>query len=146
MKHNPLEMMLGAVVIVAALFFSILVFNISDGRSVEGYELIARFDSVDGLSEGSDVRLAGIKIGKVMSQSLDTETYLAIIKIVIDEQIKIPKDSVIQVVSESLLGGRYMSIIPGADESMLMPGEEIRYTQSAVNIETLITRFAGGSD
>ncbi len=146
MKHNPLEMMLGAGVIVAALFFSILVFNISDGRSVEGYELIARFDSVDGLSEGSDVRLAGIKVGKVVSQSLDSETYLAIIKIVIDEQIKVPKDSVIQVVSESLLGGRYISIIPGADESILMPGEEIRYTQSAVNIETLITRFAGGSD
>ena len=101
-------------------------------------------DSVEGLNVGSDVRLGGIKVGTVVSQELDPLTYLAVVRIGIAEDVRIPTDSMVQVVSEGLLGGRYMAIVPGAEDAMLGPGGEIRYTQSAVNIEQLIGRFAGG--
>ena len=144
MYGNPIEILLGAVVVAAAVVFSIFVFTVSDTGDVGGYELVARFDSVEGLNVGSDVRLGGIKIGAVVSQELDPVTYLAVVRIGIAEDVRIPTDSIVQVVSEGLLGGRYMAIIPGAEDAMLGPGGEIRYTQSAVNIEQLIGRFAGG--
>lgn len=145
MNRNPIELLLGAVVLATALFFAFFVFSVSDEGRIDGYELVARFDNVDGLNVGSDVRLGGIKVGSVVSQELDPETYLAVVKLGIAEDIKIPSDSVIQIVSEGLLGGRYMSIVPGVEMLMLAPGDEIRYTQSAVNIEKLIGRFAGGA-
>lgn len=144
MRGNPIEILLGAVVVAVAVVFAVFVFTISDTGAMRGYELVARFDSVEGLNVGSDVRLGGIKVGTVVSQELDPVTYLAVVTIGMAAEVKIPTDSVVQVVSEGLLGGRYMSIVPGAEEAMLGPGEEIRYTQSAVNIETLIGRFAGG--
>ena len=122
MYGNPIEILLGAVVVAAAVVFSIFVFTVSDTGEVRGYELVARFDSVEGLNVGSDVRLGGIKVGTVVSQELDPLTYLAVVRIGIAEDVRIPTDSMVQVVSEGLLGGRYMAIVPGAEDAMLGPG------------------------
>lgn len=144
MQGNPIEVLLGAVVVTVAVVFAAFVFTISDTGAIRGYELTARFDSVEGLGVGADVRVGGIKVGSVLSQELDLVSYLAVVRMAISPDVEIPADSIIQVVTEGLLGGRSLSIVPGADEAMLGPGEEIRYTQSAVNIEQLIGRFAGG--
>ena len=144
MQGNPIEVLLGAVVVTVAVVFAAFVFTISDSGAIRGYELTARFDSVEGLGVGADVRVGGIKVGSVLSQELDLVSYLAVVRMAISPDVEIPADSIIQVVTEGLLGGRSLSIVPGADEAMLGPGEEIRYTQSAVNIEQLIGRFAGG--
>ena len=144
MGAKQLETLLGAVVVLVAALFVTFVFSVSDTGSVNGYELVARFDSVEGLDVGSDVRLGGIKVGQVVSQELDPVTYLAVVRIGISEGIRLPIDSSLQVTSEGLFGGRYMAIVPGADDALLQPGDEIRYTQSAVNIEQLLGRFATG--
>ena len=144
MGNNLLETLLGAVVVVVAAAFLVFVFSVSDTGAVRGYELTARFDRVDGLNVGSDVRVGGIKVGSVLSQELDPQTYLAVVRVGIASDVRIPVDSSGQVVSESLLGGRYLAIIPGAEDAMLAPGDEIRYTQSAVNLEDLLGRFAIG--
>ena len=145
MRASHLETLLGAVVVLVAAAFVVFVFSVSEVGGVDGYQLVAKFDSVEGLSVGSDVRVGGIKVGSIVSQELDPATYLAIVTIGISRDVTLPVDSSVQVVSESLLGGRYMSIVPGADDALLQPGDEIRYTQSAVNIEQLLGRFATGA-
>jgi phospholipid/cholesterol/gamma-HCH transport system substrate-binding protein len=103
-----------------------------------GYELIARFDKVDGLEPGSDVRISGIKVGTVIGQGLDPETYRAEVRFSLREDIQLPADTSAAVVSNGLLGGKYLALVPGGDIEMLEPGGEVTLTQSAVNLEDLI--------
>ncbi len=145
MGGSLLETMLGAVVVVVAAAFLIFAFGVSDVGAVKGYELIAKFDRVDGLSVGSDVKVGGIKVGTVVAQELDPATYLAVVHMSIDEGVKLPVDSSSEVVSEGLLGARYLAIVPGPSEEMLGPGGLIRFTQSSISIEQLLGRFAFGA-
>ena len=144
MQQSPLEVLLGAAVIVIAAGFLFFAFNITDSRAVTGYEIAARFERVDGLEIGGDVRMGGIKIGTVRSQTLDPQTYVAVVRFSIDNAIKIPTDSSASIESEGLLGGRYLNIVPGGDDRMLAPGEEIRFTQASVSLEQLLGKFLGG--
>jgi phospholipid/cholesterol/gamma-HCH transport system substrate-binding protein len=144
MQHSPLEVLLGAAVVVIAAGFLFFAFSVTDSRAVAGYELAARFDRVDGLELGSDVRMGGIKIGTVRSQTLDPQTYLAVVRFSVDNAIKVPADSSASIESEGLLGGRYINIVPGGDDRMLAPGEEIRFTQASVSLEQLLGKFLGG--
>ncbi len=144
MQNSVLETVLGAVVIVIAAGFLIFAFSATNSRAVSGYELAARFDRVDGLEIGSDVRMGGIKIGTVRSQELDPQTYVAIVKFSVAPNIKVPVDTSASIESESLLGGRYLALVPGGDDRMLGPGEEIRFTQASVSLEQLLGKFLGG--
>ena len=145
MGGSLLETLLGAVVVVVAAAFLIFAFGVSDVGAVKGYELIAKFDRVDGLSVGSDVKVGGIKVGTVVAQVLDPATYLAVVHMSIDEGVKLPVDSSSEVVSAGLLGARYLAIVPGPSEEMLGPGGLIRFTQSSISIEQLLGRFAFGA-
>ncbi|MFZ8915139.1 MAG: MlaD family protein, partial [Pseudomonadales bacterium] len=87
------------------------------------------------------VRISGIIVGKVASLTLDPVTYLAEVTLALDASAKIPTDSSIAVKSESLLGGRYLAIEPGAEEAMLANGGEIKFTQPAVSLEDLIGKL-----
>ena len=144
MQNSVLETLLGAVVIVVAAGFLSFAFSVTDSRAVAGYELAARFDRVDGLEIGSDVRMGGIKIGTIRSQTLDPQTYVAIVRFSVDPNIKVPADSSASIESESLLGGRYLAIVPGGDDRVLAPGEEIRFTQASVSLEQLLGKVLGG--
>ena len=109
------------------------------------YKLIAKFDKIDGINIGSDVRMAGIKIGVILDQYLDTETYEAVLRFNLAGSINIPTDTIASVVSSGLLGKKYLSLEPGAEEIYLKDGEQIIHTQSSINIETLIGKFAFGN-
>jgi phospholipid/cholesterol/gamma-HCH transport system substrate-binding protein len=147
MGGTLLETLLGAVVVIVAAAFLVFVFGVSDVGAVKGYELIAKFDRVDGLSVGSDVKVGGIKVGTVVAQELDPATYLAVVHMSIDEGIPVPVDSSSEIVSEGLLGARYLAIIPGPSDEMLAAGGLIRFTQSSISIEQLLGQFAfGGGD
>ncbi|MGH6921904.1 MAG: outer membrane lipid asymmetry maintenance protein MlaD, partial [Geminicoccaceae bacterium] len=113
-----------------------------------GYELIARFDRVDGLQLGDDVRIGGIKVGTVVAQNLDPATYRAEVRFTVREDIELPTDSSVSVAMDGLLGGKYLSLIPGGDVEMLADGDEVTLTQSAINLEDLIGHliFGQGSD
>lgn len=141
MRGNVVEALLGAVVLVVAAGFLVFAYSSTEVGSVEGYEVSAKFDRVDGLVVGSDVRLGGIKIGTIVDQTLEPDTYLAVVRMSIDPDIRLPTDSAAEIVSDGLLGGRYLSLVPGGAEEMLATGDEIRFTQSPVSLESLIGRL-----
>lgn len=142
-----LETIVGAAVLLISIGFVILAYQGSDASTAtSGYTLYAKFDKVDGLSIGSDVRVSGIKVGKVEGQELDSVTYLARVELLIDDDVKLPIDSSAEIVSDGLLGQKYISLVPGAEDAMFSEGNTIRYTQSAVNIESLIGKFMFGGN
>jgi len=141
MRRSVIETIMGAVVLVVAGLFLFFAYTTSNVRATDGYQLIARFNRVDGLANGSDVRLSGIKIGSVISQHLDPKSYRAVVGIAIDNSIKLPTDTTARIQSDGLLGNTYMVLEPGGSEDMLPPGGEIEYTQDAVNLVDLLGRF-----
>lgn len=141
MGRNLVETIIGAVVIAVAVGFLVFAYKSADVGGTNGYELNAKFESVDGLSLGSDVRVGGIKVGRVAAKDLDQETYYAVLTLSIREDVKLPEDSSAAIVSDGLLGSKFVSITPGGAEDMLKDGDSIDYTQSAVNLETLIGKF-----
>lgn len=141
MGKNLVETVMGAVVLLVAVVFVALAYSVGDLKAVEGYPLIAKFDRVDGLSVGSDVRMSGIKVGTVVKQELDPKTYLAVVTLNVKSDVKLPRDSSAQVASDGLLGDKYLSIQAGADDAMLKPGQEIEHTQGSIDIVSLVGRM-----
>jgi phospholipid/cholesterol/gamma-HCH transport system substrate-binding protein len=145
MSRNVVETILGAVVLIVAIGFGAWAYGRSNLGDSSGYELRAQFDRADGLDVGADVRISGIKVGRVLAQSLDQETYRAEVTFSVRNGIELPADSSAAIMSASLLGGKFLAIVPGGDDKMLKNGEEITLTQSAVNLEDLIGKFIYGS-
>ena len=146
MSGNVVETLIGAVVLVVAGFFLYFSYDKADVGMVEGYSLTAKFDKVDGVKVGSDVMLAGIKVGTVTDESLDTKEYLAVLQLSLASDVQLPDDSAIKIASDGLLGGKYLSIDPGGSEDYLEAGDEIRFTQGAVDLTELIGKaiYSGG--
>jgi phospholipid/cholesterol/gamma-HCH transport system substrate-binding protein len=148
MQRNAIEPILGALVLVAAVAFLVFAYNKAGQRTFSGYPLTARFSSIDGLETGSDVRIGGVKVGQVTDISIDPETYLAMVKLTVAPEIKLPTDSVASVATEGLLGGKYVGLEPGVSDNMLKPGGLITHTEASVSLEGLIGKFmySGGGD
>jgi len=138
MRGNVIETVMGAVVIVVAGLFLVFAYNTSQRRAVSGYELSAEFSRIDGIRQGSDVRISGIKIGSVAAEELDPKTFLAVVRMSIDPSVKLPDDTVAAIISAGLLGDKYMSLVPGGSDAVIPPGGKIKYTQSSVSLESLI--------
>lgn len=138
MSGNLVETLIGALVLVIAAFFLYFAYEKADIGTVKGYVLTAKFDKVDGVKVGSDVMLAGIKVGTVTEQTLDAQEYMAVLRISLSSDVKLPDDSAIKIASDGLLGGKYLSIDPGGSEDYLEAGGEIRFTQGAVDLTELI--------
>ena len=139
MNNNVVETIIGAAVIAIAVVFFTYAYKTADvGKGSDGYSLTAQFERVDGVSTGTDVRMAGIKIGTVTAQRLEPESYEAIVTIVVSPEVKLPTDSTAKITSEGLLGGNYISLEPGGDETMLAEGGKIANTQSSVDLIGLL--------
>jgi phospholipid/cholesterol/gamma-HCH transport system substrate-binding protein len=109
--------------------------------------LTASFRSAEGITLGTDVRLAGVKIGTVSDMELNPTTFRAETEIQIQNGIELPYDSAITVASEGLLGGNYIEIVPGGSLDNLAAGDEIEDTQSAISLVSLMMKFvSGGSE
>lgn len=144
MRHNLIETLMGALVLVIAGAFLAFVYDSTRMRTSGGYEIVARFDRVDGLARGADVKISGIKVGTVVDQRLDPERFLAVVRMSIDPAVKLPVDTVAQVASEGLLGGSFLALVPGGDDKVIPNGGEIRFTQSPVNLVQLLGKFMFG--
>jgi phospholipid/cholesterol/gamma-HCH transport system substrate-binding protein len=140
-RRNLAEVATGAVVLIVAAVFLGYAISHSGRSAVSGYTLTAKFDRIDGLAVGSDVKLAGVKVGAVTDAYIDPQTYLAIVKLTVQPEVKIPKDSSAEITSDGLLGGKYLSLVPGGSETMLANGQTIDITQSAVSLEQLLGKF-----
>lgn len=146
MRRSLVETLMGAVVIAVAVAFVVFAYTRSSVATVEGYHVTAKFTRIDGLLRGSDVRIGGIKVGSVISQDLDPKTYQAVVRLSVARDIELPTDSTAAVVSDGLLGGKYLNIEPGGAEDFIKPGGEIQYTQSSIMLEQLIGKFAFGNE
>ena len=146
MSRSLVETLLGAVVLAVAIGFIVFAYTRSGVATVSGYEVSAAFSRVDGITNGSDVRIGGIKVGSVIGRELEPETYRAVLRMSIDETVALPTDSTAAVVSEGLIGGKFIDLQPGAEEELIADGGRIHYTQSSLLLEELIGKFAFGSD
>lgn len=141
-RHGIAEIAAGALVLLAAVLF--LAYAVTNsGRSAAGGGLVltARFDRIDGLAQGADVRIAGVKVGSVTGQRIDAATFLAVLTLSIDPTLRLPDDSSAEITSEGLLGGKYVALVPGGSDRNLASGGEVKITQSAVSLESLLGRF-----
>ena len=147
MKRSVLETLTGAAVLLAAAAFVFFAYSTADLGRGGGYEITAEFDNIGGLAVGDDVRMSGITIGAVSGRRLDMETFAALVTFTIDPSVRLPADSSVKIASESLLGGKYAQVTPGAEDDAIPPGGSIRFAQSSVSLEDLIGRFIfGGAD
>jgi len=147
MGKNVFETLVGAVVLFVAIGFIFIAYKGGNIEVPEGKNLVARFERIDGLHVGSDVRMSGLVIGKVINQTLDAKSYEAIVNISIDDKIEIPSDSSAEIIGDGLLGGKFLALVPGGSQENLESGDEIIQTQSSISIEALIGKFVfGGAD
>lgn len=143
MRDNDVtETVVGAVVVAIAILFIAFIYTRTGSGGLSGYEIEARLPRVDGLGVGTDVRLAGIKIGSVSDLTLDPRNYLVTVHMNIHNDVKIPVDSSLQVTQAGLLGSSYISITPGGDDKVLTSGGMIENSQGSVDLMGLINRFA----
>ena len=138
MRKNLIETVMGAVVLAVAGFFIFFAYSKAEIGAVEGYEINAKFDRIDGVRAGSDVRMSGIKIGTVVSSLLDPKTYFAVVKMNIKSDVKVPDDTAISVSSDGLLGDKFLALSPGGSDEILPPGGEILTTQGSVDLMGLV--------
>ncbi len=141
MSRSVVETILGALVLIVAIGFVVYAYTTSSLGDPGGYRLTAAFDNVDGIRTGSDVRISGVKVGEVLAHRLDATSYRAVVDLSVAGSVALPTDSSARIISESLLGGRYVELQPGAEIDLLADGDEITFTQSPINIEDLISRF-----
>ncbi len=146
MSRSLVETLLGAVVLAVAIGFVVFAYTRSGVATVSGYEVSAAFNRVDGIANGSDVRIGGIKVGSVIERTLEPETYRAVLRMSIDETVELSLDTTAAVVSDGLLGGKFIDLQPGAEETLIADGGRIAYTQSSLLLEELIGKFAFGAE
>ena len=145
MGRSMFETVMGALVLIVAIGFMSFAYNGSNLKPVEGYPIKAKFTTVAGIGLGTDVRIGGIKVGIVSDLALDPTTYQAVLTLQLKDGIKIPQDSTAAVVSDGLLGSKYIKLDPGADDKVLAANDTITHTQSSINLEELIGKMAFGS-
>ncbi|OIQ31680.1 MAG: outer membrane lipid asymmetry maintenance protein MlaD [Alphaproteobacteria bacterium MedPE-SWcel] len=146
MTHSTTEVLTGGVVLAVAAGFAIFAAQAAGlARGGDSYPLTASFRSLEGVSVGTDVRLAGVKIGTVTNVALNAETFRADTTFSVDQGIMIPDDSAIVIASEGLLGGNFVEVMPGGSPFNLEAGDEITDTQGAVSLISLLVKFVAGS-
>lgn len=142
MKHGLIETIVGFFVICVSVLFFIYIYNVSNqSKGKDGYILTASFESIEGISQGSDVKISGVKIGYVDSIELNNNTFLADVKLRIDNSFELPEDSSAIITSSGLIGNRFINIVPGGAEKSLRDDNNINFTQSALNLEDLISKL-----
>ena len=147
MAENKTEVLVGGAVLAAAIAFMVYAGQATGfGSTSAGYPLSASFRSLEGVGEGTDGRLAGVKIGSVTDVTLNPETYRADTTVSVINGIEIPDDSAIVVSSEGLQGGNFVEIIPGGSPFFYEAGSVIEDTQGAVSLVSLLLKFVSGSD
>lgn len=140
-RRSIAELATGGIVLLAAAgFLAYAVVN--TGRAgMGGVRLSARFQNAGAIAAGSDVRVAGVKVGSVTGLAIDPATYEAVVSLTVRSDVKLPTDSSATIASAGLLGGASLSLVPGGADAMLGDGGVLTITQSAVNLEDLLGKF-----
>jgi phospholipid/cholesterol/gamma-HCH transport system substrate-binding protein len=146
--HNDIfEVLTGAAVIAVAVIFLGFTYMRTGSGGLSGYEVLAKLPKVDGLGEGTDVRISGIKVGSVTEMDLDPNNFLVTVHMSIRDGIKLPTDSALLINQAGFLGSQYLSILPGGDDKNIAPGGMIANVQAANtnDVVNLVGRAASGA-
>lgn len=146
MKRNVIETVLGAVVLAVAIIFLGFSYSTANVGSGNGYPLTADFTGTGGLSVGDSVQISGVRVGSVTKIELKPDDYRARVTMDVNDSVKLPDDTSALISSESLLGGKYLELQPGASDDMLSAGANIEYTQAPQNLEQLLGKFIFSMD
>ncbi len=144
-KNNTFETLLGLLVLTIAGLFIFYVYTSQHTVSGNQYTLHANFQKIDGINVGNDVKLSGVKVGTVSAIDVDVKNFQAKLSISIRNDLKIPTDSTLEISSEGLLGGKYVSIVPGGSADNVKPGHSIFQTVSSMSLENLLSKFLTSS-
>jgi phospholipid/cholesterol/gamma-HCH transport system substrate-binding protein len=146
-KKNVLEIILGAFVLFTAVSFLIFSFRHSSlNQNSSNFTIFAEFTSADGLKIGSDVRIAGVKVGSISEIKLNVNNFLAIASIELAENLNIPDDSEAIIITEGLIGQKYVSLNIGGSPLYFDNGDTLLYTQGSIDIINLLNKFSSKDD
>jgi phospholipid/cholesterol/gamma-HCH transport system substrate-binding protein len=141
MKNSTVETLIGAAVIAIAGVFFLFAYQASGKTGSAGaYKLGAEFDNASGINVGTDVRMAGVKVGTVLAMTLNPENFQASVVMAIDPRLTLTDDATAKVSAEGLLGSSFISLEQGGAEEKLADGGMISNTQGAVDIWSLISQ------
>jgi len=147
MKKISLETSVGIFVLIGILCIGYLAVKLGkmEWLGNNDYELTARFESVSGLKTGAQVEMAGVPIGRIDSINLDKDRQVALVKLKIQNGVILTDDVIASVKTSGLIGDKFIKISPGGSEEILHSGDAITETESALDIEDLISKYAFGS-
>ena len=141
MKKNPIETILGFLVLILACFFLFFAFSRIDTRQVEGYTVVANFAKIGGLGAGADVRIAGLKVGSVLSTELNQEDYTVDVYLNIDYNVKLPIDTIAAIADSGIMGDKYIRLEPGKAQAVLKENDKLSQTKSYKSLEDSVSEF-----
>jgi len=146
MKNTRLELSVGVFLVLCLLSFGWLALQLGEVSWLSGsrtYEIYADFDNISGVKPGADVQIAGVVVGTVRDIVLSKDE-LARATLQLDRSVKVPVDSIASVKSQGIIGDKYIQITLGGDEDVYKPGQVLVDTESSVDLESLISKFAFG--
>jgi phospholipid/cholesterol/gamma-HCH transport system substrate-binding protein len=143
MSRLNVEVVVGMFLVAGFLCFAYLSVKLGEVSlwRDDTYIVIARFGSVSGLKDGAVVEIAGVKVGTVAAIRLDGEDYEARVELAIDRDVKLQDDAIASIRTAGIIGDRYVDIAPGGAEEYIAPGGELTETESAINLETLVSKY-----
>jgi len=146
MRQSSIELGVGVFVLLGIICVGYLTIRLGEVEVLRDnyYYLSARFTSVTGLKVGAQVEIAGVQVGQVDSISLDSKELVAMVRLKIKEGVQISEDSIASVQTAGLLGDRFIQLSPGGSDQVLKSGDRIIETEPALNIESLIRKYAFG--
>lgn len=135
------ETLMGLAVLAVAAGFLVMALGAADDGGERGYELSARFLKVGGLERGSDVRISGVKVGTVVERNLDPQTFEAVVRFTVRDDIRLPTDTEAGITSEGLLGGKYLRLFPGKAPERLDAGGQLARTRDFQTLEDTVSEI-----
>ncbi len=144
MSRNAVETVMGAVVLVVAAVFLFFAYTTTKVTASTGNVYSAQFSRVDGIRDGTDVRISGIKVGQVVSLMLEPETFYANVQLSVDPRYKLSKDSIASIKMSGLLGDKFVDIEPGNEDAVIPPGGKFEHTNPPFDLENAVGQLMFG--
>lgn len=143
MQKLNIELLTGMFVMIGIAAFTYIAVSIGGVRFTEqpGYTLTARFTSISGMQAGAIVEAAGVRVGTVSDVEFDPDSYEAIVSLRINQGVPVQEDAIAAIRTQGIIGEKFIKIIPGGFEELLTDGMEIYETESAVNLEELVSKY-----
>lgn len=146
MKKSTIETAVGIFVLIGIACVGYMTIKLGQMELLGGnyYFLKARFESVSGLTRGAVVEIAGVRIGQVDGIDLDSESQMAMVSMKILKEVTLSDDVIASVRTSGLIGDKYIKLAPGGSDEILKPGDTITETESALDVEELISKYVFG--